>query len=402
MIICPAILACVLLGVAPLHSPHYVAIALARGLRSPNPSNLAALTCGLTIGAGISAWLARGLRKVFRLSTTAVRGSTEWGAGQALLLPEEGLLLGSYGQEMLRYDGDGHLITIAATRSGKGVGTIVPNLLSWSGPIVVTDPKGENFYVTARWRREHLGHEVVALDPFCLTDSVRLTSWSFNPLDLVDVSGDDYVETAMMMADMLVMRRSATKDPFWDSEATALLFAFILHAVANEDPARRTLIEVRRLLTASPEDLEKVLAEMSESAIQQVREGARRIAQKADRERSAVFSTAQSHTHVLSSPRMEEVLSTTNFDLNQLPLGGLSIYLILPREHFGAFAPWLRLMVSCCYHACTHDALRRPKSPHRVLFLLDEFATWATWTTSRKPSRSAGDTGSPSGSFFRT
>ncbi len=374
MVICPAILACVLLSVAPLHSPHYVVIALARGLRLHNASDLAVLTCGLTIGAGISAWLARGLGRAFRLSTTAVRGSTEWGAGQALKMPEQGLLLGSYGKEMLRYDGDGHLMTIAATRSGKGVGTIVPNLLSWPGPIVVTDPKGENFYITARWREEQLGHEVVALDPFGLTDSIRLTSWSFNPLDLINVSGDDYVETAMMMADMLVMRRSTARDPFWETEAKALLFTCILHVVANEDPERRTLVEVRRLLTSSPEHLGKVLEEMNESPIPQVREGAGRILQKADRERSAVFSTAQSHTHVLSSPRMEEMLSRTNFDLKQLPLGGLSIYLILPREHFGAFAPWLRLMVSCCYHACTHDALHRPKSPYRVVFLLDEFA----------------------------
>ncbi|MDX1682655.1 MAG: hypothetical protein R3336_06015, partial [Phycisphaeraceae bacterium] len=48
----------------------------------------------------------------------------------------------------------------------------------------------------------------------------------------------------------------------------------------------------------------------------------------------------------------------------------------LPREHLSPFAPWLRLMISCCYYVCTHKALlQRGKSDRRVLFLLDEFAT---------------------------
>src|SRR5438309_6506 len=67
-------------------------------------------------------------------------------------------------QPML-YDSDAHLITVAPTRSGKGRGVIVPNLLHYAGPAVVLDPKGENYQVTARRRRE-MGQTVVKLDPF--------------------------------------------------------------------------------------------------------------------------------------------------------------------------------------------------------------------------------------------
>ena len=57
-------------------------------------------------------------------------------------------------EDVIRYSGDAHLCTVAPTRSGKGVGVIIPNLLTYEGPVVVFDPKGENYQVTARRRRE--------------------------------------------------------------------------------------------------------------------------------------------------------------------------------------------------------------------------------------------------------
>ena len=98
-----------------------------------------------------------------------------WGGGAALKGGDDGLLLGWQGGQMLRYGGDGHLITVAATRSGKGVGAIMPNLLSYPGSVVVTDPKGENYYVTARYRREELGQEVTPI--FISSINALQTAW---------------------------------------------------------------------------------------------------------------------------------------------------------------------------------------------------------------------------------
>jgi hypothetical protein len=67
---------------------------------------------------------------------------------------------------VLRYEGDGHLLTIAPTRAGKGVSAVIPNLLTHPGSVVVTDLKGENYAVTAARRCVDLGHDVHALDPF--------------------------------------------------------------------------------------------------------------------------------------------------------------------------------------------------------------------------------------------
>ena len=369
----PYVLVLAVLGSAPLYSLHFVVLGLAGILHEPTLPDIAVMALSLALGAGLAGLAARTLGDSFRVTATSARGSTRWGRAEAMKRAAGGLLLGKQGTQWLRYDSDGHLITIAATRSGKGVGAIIPNLLNYTGSVVVTDPKGENYYVTARYRRERLKHQVVALDPFDLTRPIRTETWSYNPLDLVDTAGDDYVETAMMLADMMVVGRGAASEPFWEAEAKALLYTFILYAAANSNPEKRNLIEVRRLLTLNSEELKETLTAMMASPIPQVAEGARRIEQKAEKEASGVFSTAQSHTHVLSSPRIQRVIATTTIDVTALRSGTLSLYLVLPREHLSAFAPWLRMMIACCYYACTHNALYREHGP-RVLFLLDEFA----------------------------
>ena len=237
------------LSAAPLYSPHHVVLALAGLFRTPTLPRVLVMVVSLVLGAGLVSLVAIGLRNAFRLPSTSMRGSTEWGKAEALKRPREGLLLGVQDNQMLRYDGGGHLLTVAATRSGKGVGTIMPNLLNYPHSVVVTDPKGENYYVTARYRREKLGHEVVVLDPFELTKPINHEVWAFNPLDMIDLSGNSYVEMAMMMADMMIVRQGTGGDPHWNLEAKALLYTFILHAANHEDPSRRHLIEVRRLLT---------------------------------------------------------------------------------------------------------------------------------------------------------
>jgi len=370
------VLCLLILSAVPLYSPHFVVVALAGLLRNPTLSGTLVLSASLATGIGLVMLVAREMKDLFRFTTTGMRGSTDWGRGEILHLAEEGMLLGTKDGKMLRYNGGGHLLTVAATRSGKGVGTIMPNLLNYAHSVVVTDPKGENYYVTSRYRRETLHQQVMTLDPFGLTRKLHPdAAWAFNPLDMIDLQEENYVEMAMMMADMMVVRRSNAADIHWNLEARALLYALILYVASYKNRARRNLIEVRRLLTLQTTELDKILNnQMLRSTVEQVCEGAGRILQKADRERSGVFSTAQSHTHFLSSPSMQRVLTETNIDLCRLPEGSMSLYLVLPREYLSTFAPWLRLMITCCYHVCSSNAMERGQTGKRVLFLLDEFA----------------------------
>src|SRR4029077_20833744 len=114
----------------------------------------------------------------------ASHGTAQWGDPRDLLLPA-GLILGRFGRKLLRYDAEGHILTVAPTGSGKGVSAVIPNLLDYPGSVVVVDLKGENHAVTAR-RRAQLGR-VLTLDPFRLCGKETA---AFNPLALIHPDSD--------------------------------------------------------------------------------------------------------------------------------------------------------------------------------------------------------------------
>jgi type IV secretion system protein VirD4 len=277
------------------------------------------------------------------------------------------------GEQLLRYDGEGHVLTVAPTRAGKGVGCVVPNLLAYPGSVVVTDPKGENYAVTARWRRDGLSQRVFAFDPFGVVE--RREAAAFNPLDLVDVRRADAHDRAWMLADMLVVPDGrGGEEHFWDEEARGLLQGLILFVAAHIPERDRHLPMVRRLLTLPKAKFNGVLGRMarSDAVGGLVARAAARLQQKAARERSGVVSTAQSHTHFLDSPLIGKAMSRSDLALGALKTELVSLYLILPPDRLDSYRRWLRLMIGCAVQAMTADADKRPVE--RVLFLLDEFA----------------------------
>lgn len=108
----------------------------------------------------------------------------------------DGLLIGREGPggKLMRYDWPSHLLTMAPTRSGKGVGTIIPNLLTQNRSIVCIDPKGENARITARARSEF--GQVHILDPFGVTGQ---PSAAYNPLSALDPDSPDIAEDAALL-----------------------------------------------------------------------------------------------------------------------------------------------------------------------------------------------------------
>lgn len=273
-------------------------------------------------------------------SHSVSHGSARWGTGESLRYPQ-GLIVGTLDKEVLRYRGDGHLVTVAPTRSGKGVSVIIPNLLSYPGSVIVTDPKGENYAVTARRRRE-LGTTVHAFDPF---DVVGGTA-AFNPLDVIQPTSVDAIDDARLLADMLVVveGKETGEQSFWNEEARALLTGLILYVVAHEPPERRTLTHLRALLTLPPTLWSEFLTRMSASTAVNglVARAAARILQKAEKERSGVISSAQSQTHFLDSPRMARVLHQSTVDFATLKRGRLSCLVILPPDRLETYQRWLR------------------------------------------------------------
>ncbi|NEK13127.1 TraM recognition domain-containing protein, partial [Rhizobium leguminosarum] len=287
---------------------------------------------------------------------------------------EGGLLIGRANNSgrLLRYSGPAHLLTMAPTRSGKGVGTIIPNLLTADRSIICIDPKGENAKIAGD-AREKFG-PVHILDPFGITGKPTA---AFNPMDGFNPAGIDVAEDVSTLADALVFDEPGVSgDVHWNEEAKALIAGLLLHVLASQPDDRRTLTTLRHLLTLAPEAFRAVLGEMQDSDAVNglIARAANRHLGKSDREASGVLSAAQRHTHFLDSPRMTEVLSRSDFRFADLKAGKATAFLILPPDRLAAYSRWLRLLVA---QSLTEMARTAP-SPHPstppVLYLLDEFA----------------------------
>jgi type IV secretion system protein VirD4 len=273
---------------------------------------------------------------------------------------------------LLRFDGDGHILTVAPTRAGKGVGCVIPNLLTYPGSVVVTDPKGENYAITARRRRDELAQHVHAFDPFGVIE--QKSRAKYNPLSLIDVTRADAHDDAWMLADMLVVPDGRSgEEHFWDEEARGLLQGLILYVAATAAAEDRHLATVRELLTRPRDRFKAVIDAMAATTAVRglIARAAARLQQKAVRERSGVVSTAQSHTHFLDSAQIGAALESSHLSMADLKRRRISVYLILPPDRIDTYRRWLRLMIGCAVHAMTREPRR---ADDRVLFMLDEFA----------------------------
>jgi type IV secretion system protein VirD4 len=295
---------------------------------------------------------------------------------------EDGLLIGRnpHTGRLLRYDGPAHLITLAPTRAGKGVGTVIPNLLAAERSVLVIDPKGENARIAGE-ARQRFG-TVHVLDPFEVSGH---PSAAYNPLDRLTPDSLDLGEDAASLTEALVMDPPGqVTEAHWNEEAKAILGGLIMFCVCHEDRDRRSLATVREYLTLPPEKLRALLELMQDSdeAGGLIARAANRFLGKADREAASVLSNAQRHTHFLDSPRIARCLARSDFAFADLRHRITSVFLVLPPNRMDAYSRWLRLLVSQALQDIARDAERpqsasegrseRLKTP--ALFLLDEFA----------------------------
>lgn len=282
---------------------------------------------------------------------------------RARLFANRGIILGRKAGRAIRYSGDGHLLTFAPTRSGKGVGCVIPTLLSWRGSVVVTDIKGENLATTGRYRRR-LG-QVYALAPF---DETLNASAAYNPFDFIRVGSPYEVDDTRLIAEMLVVP-DGHEPSHWDREARTLISGLVLYVMHHGREGDKSPAHVRQLLMNDLEGFELTLAEMANSPHPAVSRIATGFSQKSEKERSGVISTAQGATEVFESPLLAKITSSSTFKLEELKDGICSLYLVIPPEYLDSYRPYLRLMVGLCTAMMTR---RVHNTPYEVLFLLDE------------------------------
>jgi type IV secretion system protein VirD4 len=273
------------------------------------------------------------------------------------------------GEVPLLYSEDRHLVTIAPTGAGKGRGVIIPNLLRFEGSVIVIDPKGETWHVTAR-RRKEMGQEVRLLDPF---GAVSKRTDSLNPFDLFNRPGALLDADAEMLASLLAGDVGFHKEPFWDNWGRSLM-AGVIAAVAETAPkAERHFGRVRELLMS--DDAVYNLAALIENHEELNRLSKQNISSFlpiTEQTRSGILSTAQSYLKVVNSDSALRSLSKSTINLDAVRRGDpMTIYIVIPPDKLESHGALLRLWIG----ALMLTVMGRKRRPKRsTLFLLDECA----------------------------
>ena len=305
----------------------------------------------------------------------ATYGSARWAEDREVraagLLGPDGVLLGRYDHDYLRHDGPEHVLCFAPTRSGKGVGLVVPTLLTWPGSCIVHDIKGENWTLTAGFRRKH--GRVLLFDP------TNAKSSAYNPL-LEVRQGEWEVRDVQNIADILVdPEGSLDKRNHWEKTSHSLLVGAILHVLYAEKD--KTLAGVASFLSDPRRPVEATLRAMmdtphlGEAGVHPViASSARELLNKSENERSGVLSTAMSFLGLYRDPVVARVTARCDWRIADL-VGGkrpATLYLVVPPSDINRTKPLIRLILNQIGRRLTEELTLSGKR-HRLLMMLDEF-----------------------------
>src|SRR4051794_34686741 len=318
---------------------------------------------------GMSVWRAREAKNV------ETYGSARWAhpneVRAAGLLGPDGVVLGKLDRDYLRHNGPEHVLCFAPTRSGKGVGLVVPSLLTWPGSCIVHDIKGENWGLTAGLRARF--GRVLLFDP------TNTASSAYNPL-LEVRRGEWEVRDVQNVADVLVdPEGSLERRNHWEKTSHSLLVATILHVLYAE--ADKTLGGVASFLSDPRRPIETTLVAMmttphlgKKGPHPVVASAARELLNKSDNERSGVLSTAMSFLGLYRDPVVAQV--TRRCDWRIADIAGeekpTTLYLVVPPSDISRTKPLIRLILNQIGRRLTED-LNATNRRHRVLLMLDEF-----------------------------
>jgi type IV secretion system protein VirD4 len=321
------------------------------------------------IGAiAMSVWRAREAKNI------VTYGSARWGTEVEIratgLLGPDGVVLGRFARDYLRHDGPEHVLCFAPTRSGKGVGLVIPTLLTWPGSGIVHDIKGENWTLTAGWRSRF--GRVLLFDP------TNPESSAYNPL-LEVRRGDSEVRDVQNVADILVDPEGALeRRNHWEKTSHSLLVGAILHVLYAESD--KTLAGVANFLSDPKHPIETTLRAMmmtphlGDRPHPVVASAARELLNKSENERSGVLSTAMSFLGLYRDPVVAKVTRRCDWRIADLVEDSrpATLYFVVPPSDISRTKPLVRLILNQIGRRLTEE-LNGKNRRHRVLLMLDEF-----------------------------
>ncbi|XHE11771.1 type IV secretory system conjugative DNA transfer family protein [Agrobacterium deltaense] len=302
-------------------------------------------------------------------------GSARWPTSadlQRYLRPKDAfddprsILLGSFNDEgearpagYVHWDGDGHLLTVAPTRSGKSLTTIIPNLLRYQGSCVVLDPKGELFEETSKWRST-LGpvYRVAPLDD----DSGKLLH-RFDPVSRVRRESDARA----------IAKQMFPPDPkassFFADDAVGIITGMIMYVRYKAPPHRQTLATVCQMAMLKGANLLNAARQMA--AFPPSADAGTAILEKnAQHGLKVLQETLSSKLYEWKDADIQRSVSGSDFRFESLKDQTATVYVELPFNMMKTFSGWLRVILKTALDAMLTNP-RVPEIP--VLFIMDEF-----------------------------
>ncbi len=298
-------------------------------------------------------------------------GDAHWATWQDInnagLFAREGLILGKYKGKYLISGTPTHCIVIAPTRSGKGVGIVVPNLLNWPDSLICLDIKHENFKKTAGFRKEH-GHDVFMWSPLDQNGQ----SHRYNPLNAVSKDPYQRISDIQIIANILI-KDPVKSDPVWASEARALFVGLALYVMGN-DEMPSTIGTINRLLGTEQDlgDICKHIVSKHPELSSTIKKSLMNFANKAAKERSGVKSSLNQAINLWDNPVIDAATSASDFSIADMRKKRIAVYVGVLTGQIQTLAPLLRIFFE---QVITTLSLKEPdeSDPYKVLLMMDEF-----------------------------
>ncbi|WP_340648136.1 type IV secretory system conjugative DNA transfer family protein [Pseudoxanthomonas winnipegensis] len=291
-----------------------------------------------------------------------------------------GIIVGKFGGKLVRLPGQQFVILAAPTRSGKGVGIVIPNLLDYAESVVVLDIKQENFELTSGWRKSQ-GHEVYLFNPFA--EDRRTHRW--NPLTYVSRDPAFRVSDLMSIAAMLYPD-GADEQKFWVSQARNAFMAFALFLFENHDDevatgfpfssGPPTLGRIYRLSSGDGTDLKAYLRGLASRKFlsDNARSAFSNLLSQADETFASIMGTLKEPLNAWINPVLDAATSGDDFLLTDLRKKKMSIYVGIQPNKLAESRLIVNLFFSQIINLNTRELPQNnAELKYQCLLLMDEF-----------------------------
>lgn len=295
---------------------------------------------------------------------------------------DTGLIVGKLNGNLVRLGGQQFVILAAPTRSGKGVGVVVPNLLDYRESVVVLDIKQENFELTSGWRASQ-GQEVYLFNPFA--EDRRTHRW--NPLTYVSEDPAFRVSDLMSIAAMLYPD-GADEQKFWVSQARNAFMAFSLYLFENRDDMQRsgfpgeygtpTLGAIYRLSSGDGTELKAFFQSLSQRGFlsANARGAFANLLSQAEETFASIMGTFKEPLNAWINPVLDAATSDNDFLLTDLRRKKMTIYIGIQPSKLAESRLIVNLFFSQVINLNTRELPQaNPELKYQCLLLMDEFTS---------------------------